>query len=137
MKGYFFRQAWQNLRENLWLNAITMGTITLSLLILGFFLVVFFNAKGLMEEWRSQIRITAYLTNAASQEEIDFLLKKIRSREEIQEVQYRSPQEALRILEEKLQRQKGLLEGLPHNPLPASLEIRLKPAYQNGWVLKT
>lgn len=136
MRGYFIRQAWQNLKENLWLNAVTTGTITLSLLILGFFLVVFFNAKGLMEEWGSQIRITAYLTDAASQEEIAFLLKKIRSWEEVQEVQYRSPQEALRILEQKLQQQKGLLEGLPRNPLPASVEIRVKPAYQNSMAVQ-
>jgi cell division transport system permease protein len=132
MRGYFFRQAWQNLKENLWLNAITTGTITLSLLILGFFLVVFFNAKGLAEEWGSQIRITAYLTSAVNRQEIEFLLKKIRSWNAVQEVHYRSPEEALRILEEKLHEQKGLLKGLPRNPLPASLEIRLKPAYQNS-----
>ncbi len=30
MKGIFFRQAWQNLIQNLWLNTITLGTITLA-----------------------------------------------------------------------------------------------------------
>jgi cell division transport system permease protein len=52
--------------------------------------------------------------------------------EEVQEVGYRSKDEALKALEERLQGRQGLLRGLPRNPLPASLEIQLKPGYQNS-----
>lgn len=132
MGGYFFRQAWQNLSQNPWINVITLGTITLSFLILGIFLIIFLNAKGLMEEWGSRIRVTAYLNDSLSAERVDGLKKKIRSFAEVQEVDYRSKEEALKALEERLPGRQGLLRGLPRNPLPASLEIQLKPGYQNS-----
>jgi len=132
MKGYFFRQAWQNLTQNPWLNAITLGTITLSFLILGLFLVIFLNAKGLMEIWGSRIRVTAYLAGSVNQDQITRLREKIRGFEEVQEVSYRSKDEALKVLEEKMPERKELLRGLPRNPLPASLEIRLRGEYQNS-----
>jgi cell division transport system permease protein len=132
MGGYFFRQAWQNLSQNPWLNFITLGTITLSFLILGVFLIIFLNAKGLMEEWGTRIRVTAYLKDSLSAERVSRLQKMIGRFEEVQEVGYRSKDEALKVLEERLQGRQGLLRGLPRNPLPASLEIQLKPGYQNS-----
>jgi len=132
MGGYFFRQAWQNLNQNAWINTITLGTITISFLILGLFMLIFLNAQGLMAEWGSRIRVTVYLRDSASAEKVRRLNEKIRGFEEVQEVNYRSKEEALRILEERLQGQRGLLRGLPRNPLPASLEIRLQPEYRNS-----
>jgi cell division transport system permease protein len=132
MKGYFFRQAWQNLTQNPWLNAITLGTIALSFLILGLFLVIFLNARGLMEEWGSRIRVTAYLAGSVKAEQLTQLQEKIRRFQEVREVSYRSQDEALRILEEKMPEGKELLRGLSRNPLPASLEIQLKREYRNS-----
>jgi cell division transport system permease protein len=137
MKGYFFRQAWQNLTQNPWLNAITLGTITLSFLILGLFLVIFLNTKGLMEAWGSRIRVTAYLAGSLNQDQITRLQEKIRRFEEVQEVSYRSQDEALKVLEEKMPERKELLRGLPRNPLPASLEIQLRGEYQNSEGVKS
>ena len=132
MSKYFFRQAWQNLNQNPWMNTITLGTIALSFLVLGIFLIIIVNAQGLMEEWRSRIRITVYLVDAMSGEETTGFQNKIRGYSEVQEVSYRSKEEALKTLEERLHGRKGLLKGLPRNPLPASVEIQLKPEYQNS-----
>jgi cell division transport system permease protein len=132
MKGTFFRQARQSLIQNPWLNAITLGTITLSFLILGLFLVLFLNTKGLLEEWGGRIRVTAYLGGSPGQEQLTRLREKVRGFEEVLEVKVRSKEEALKVLEEKMPERKELLRGLPRNPLPASLEIRLKGEYQSS-----
>ena len=132
MKGYYFRQARQNLIQNPWLNAITLGTITLSFLILGLFLVLFLNTKGLLEDWGGRIRVTAYLGGSPDQEQMTRLREKVRGFEEVMEVKVRSKEEALKLLEEKIPERKELLRGLPRNPLPASLEIRLKGEYQSS-----
>ena len=132
MKGYFFRQARQNLIQNPWLNAMTLGTITLSFLILGLFLVLFLNTKGLLEEWGGRIRVTAYLGGSPGQEQLMRMREKVGGFEEVREVTVRSKEEALKVLEEKMPERKELLRGLPRNPLPASLEIRLKGEYQSS-----
>jgi len=120
------------LTQNPWLNAITLGTIALSFLVLGLFLVIFLNTKGLLEEWGSRIRVTAYLSSTVDLSQALRLGQKVRGLEEVQEVKYRSKEEALRILEERMPERKEWLRGLPRNPLPASLEVRLKGEYQNA-----
>jgi len=132
MNGSFIRQAWQNLTQNPWLNVITLGTIALSFLVLGLFLVIFLNTKGLLEEWGSRIRVTAYLGGRVDLDQARRLREQVRGLEEVQEVKYRSKEEALRILEERMPERKEWLRGLPRNPLPASLEVRLKGEYQNS-----
>lgn len=132
MKGHFFRQTWQNLTQNPWLNAITLGTITISFLILGLFLVIFLNTKGLLEEWGGRIRVTAYLASSVTQDQAHRLRERIHGFEEVKEVEYRSKEEALKLLEERMPDGKELLRGLQRNPLPASLEIHLKGEYQNS-----
>jgi cell division transport system permease protein len=132
MGGYFFRQVWQNLNQSRWINAITLGTITLSFLILGLFLVIFLNAKGLMEDWGSRIRVTAYLSDSLSAEQVSHLRQKILHFEEVRDVRYRSKDQALKTLQESLKGRQGLLKGLPRNPLPASMEIQLQPEHRNS-----
>jgi cell division transport system permease protein len=131
MKVFFFRQAWQNLIQNLWINAFSLATIMFSFLILGLFLLVAVNARGLMEEWGNRIRVTAYLAEAVTPEEANRLQDKIRDFEEVQGIAFRSKEEALKSLEGKFPGRAGLLKGLSRNPLPASLEIQLRPAFRN------
>ncbi len=101
-------------------------------LYIGLFLVIFLNTRGLMEEWGSRIQVTAFLTDSVNAERAAHLRDQILSFEGVREVHYRSKEEALKALEERLKGQPGLLKGLPQNPLPASLEIQLKPDYQNS-----
>jgi cell division transport system permease protein len=78
------------------------------------------------------MRITAYLSDSLSTNEIKKLQDDLLGLTEVEEVTYRSKEEALKSLAEKLKDKQNLLQGLPRNPLPASLEIRLKPAYQHS-----
>ncbi|NWF54824.1 MAG: ABC transporter permease [Syntrophaceae bacterium] len=132
MNGSFIRQAWQNWTQNPWLNAITLATIALSFLVLGLFLVIFLNTKELLEDWGGRIRVTAYLSGTVDLNQALRLREKVLGMEEVSEVTYRSKEEALKILEEKMPERKEWLRGLPRNPLPASLEVRLKGTYQNS-----
>jgi len=129
--GFFFRQARQNIFQNLGINALTLGTITFAFLILGLFGTLAHNARALMEEWGGRIRITAYLVDNVTPEGADRLREKISGLEEVQAVRFRSKDEALKTLEGKLTNRTGLLKGLPRNPLPASLEIQLKPPFRD------
>ena len=129
--GFFFRQARQNLVQNLGINALTLGTITFAFLIFGIFGIVAHNARALMEEWGDRIRITAYLAESVTADGARRLRDQIGGLEEVQAVSFRSKEEALKALEGKLPARTGLLKGLPRNPLPASLEIQLKPPFRD------
>lgn len=130
--GYFWKQAWQNLNQNRWMNAVTLATITLSFIVAGIFLIIFLNTQELLRDWQSRMRITAYLSDSLSTNEIKKLKDDLLGLAEVAEVTYRSKEEALKSLAEKFKDKQNLLQGLPRNPLPASFEIRLKPAYQHS-----
>ncbi len=119
------------MNQNRWINGVTFGTISISFLILGLFLLIFFNAKSIMAEWATRIHITAYLAGPENPEGVSRLEAKIRALEEVRQVAFRSKDAALKSLQERLQG-RGLLEGLSRNPLPASLDIQLKPEFQNS-----
>ncbi len=131
MRAYFFRQAIQNVNQNRWTNGITFGTIFISFLILGIFLLIFVNTRHLMADWATRIRITAYLAGGEAPEAATQVEGKIRAWPEVGQVTFRSKDAALKSLQERL-KGRGLLEGLTRNPLPASLEIQLKPEFQNA-----
>jgi cell division transport system permease protein len=128
---YFFRQVWQNINQNRLVTGVTLGTISVSFLILGLYLLIFMNARSLMEQWSARIHITAFLSNAVSAESAARLESQIRGFPEVRQVNFRSKEAALKFLEEKLQG-RGLLEGLAANPLPASFDIQLRAEFQNS-----
>lgn len=131
--SYFLRQAWQNLNQNRWLNTITLATITLSFLIIGVFIIIFLNTQELFKDWQSRLRVTAYLVDPLTPKEVEKIKENVLSLREVGKVIYHSKEEALKGLAEKLKDKKELLQGLSRNPLPASLEIYLKPEYQYSW----
>src|SRR5512138_813747 len=100
--GSFFQQALQNLFQNLGINVLTLGTITFAFLILGLFATVAHNARALMEEWGGRIRVTAYLAEAVTVEGAGRLRDQIVGLEEVQAVNFRSKEEALKALEGRL-----------------------------------
>ncbi|MBP1716235.1 MAG: hypothetical protein H6Q42_4438, partial [Deltaproteobacteria bacterium] len=86
--GFFFRQARQYFFQNLGINALTLGTITFSFLILGLFGTLAHNARALMEDWGGRIRITAYLAESVTAEGANRLRDQIGGLEEVQAVGY-------------------------------------------------
>ncbi len=132
MRGSIFRQAWLNQAQNPWMNAIALGTITCALVIFGLFVLTFLNIKEVVGEWGNRVQVTVYLADGVRPEEVERVKEEILGLPEVREVNYRSKDGALKELEERLHGQKGLLKGLPRNPLPASFTIRLKPEFQNA-----
>ena len=132
MRGYFFRQVWTSLVQNRWMNAVALGTMTCAFLIFGIFLLALLNLKEAVGEWGKRVQVTVFLSDGIRSDRTEELKEAILGLPEVREVNYRSKDEALRELEERLRGQKGLLKGLPRNPLPASFTIRLKPDFQNA-----
>ncbi len=128
--AYFFRQAVRNLQERPLPSLVSIATITITLFILGAFLIIQGNLRGALDHLGQKIQIIAYLQNDISQETLDNIRNRLKTFGEIEKMQFVSSAEALRILRKSLEGQEGILEGLEHNPLPSSFEIQLKKIYR-------
>ncbi|MBW1980313.1 MAG: ABC transporter permease [Deltaproteobacteria bacterium] len=127
MVGYFIRKALENLRLKPFLSLVTLSTITLSLMILGLFGLVYLNLQHFLHNWGSRLQVTAYLHDSVTQEQAEKLQQEIGRWPAVQQVVYVSKSTALARLREQLQQYAGILDGLQKNPLPASLELNLNP----------
>jgi cell division transport system permease protein len=121
----FFKRAMQDIFRHRLLNAITIITIALSVLIVSAFGLLFMNVEDLVRSWEKGVRIMAYLkadTNETIRKGIEETLRRIPG---VIDVHFTSREEALETLKAQMKHQKSLLDGLRENPLPEAMEIRL------------
>ncbi len=133
---YVLRRTLQNMKGNLFLDLITIGIISISMLIFAAFTLLAFNLTHLLQIWEDRIEIIAYLKRGVPATELESLLEKTRFIEGVEMVRYISPDDAMAFMETKLGEQKNLLEGIQPTILPASFQIQLKKDYRNSIKIK-
>ena len=130
--GFVLRRAGQSLWQLRWNHLLTATTMALTLSVFGAFLLLQTNLELLLKSWGEQIQITAYLAKDVSADETQKLFERVQALPEVERVQLTSQEQAWREFHAALGEQSGLLDGLPRDVLPASLEIALKPAQRDG-----
>jgi len=125
------RRVWGSLRELIWSHALTSGTMATALFIFGAFLLVQENLHHLLKGWGDQIQVYAYLEKGLAASAAKSLLERVRSFPEVERVRYVSQEQAWNDFRAALGSQSGILDGLPPDVLPSSLEIKLKAAHRD------
>lgn len=123
---YFLERAFINIRQNILVNMLTIGTITLAFLILSLALLIFVNLERVADSWSDRVQVTVYFEGDISSADLSTLKSRILAIEDTAGIDYVSRQEALRRFRDRLKGQESLLEGVSAEILPSSLEIRLK-----------
>jgi cell division transport system permease protein len=126
---YCIASALQNLRRNIALCLITTSTIAVMFTICTAMLLVLLNLAAFMQTWADQLQIIVYFEMQAEPEDMQRVEDEIAARPEVEQVRHISPEQALELLQQSLEGQDGILYGLPDNPLPASLDIKLRRPY--------
>ncbi|MFZ4855360.1 MAG: permease-like cell division protein FtsX [Desulfuromonadaceae bacterium] len=127
---FFLARAITNIRQNVFVNVVTVGTITLALLIVSLFLLVFVNLETAAENWSERVQVTVYFDKELTGQEQSAFREKITALSGVSRVSYVSREEALKRFKGRLRGQETLLEGVRSEILPTSLEIALKRAYR-------
>ncbi len=130
--GFVFRRVLGSLRQLLSVHLLTAGTVAMSLYVFGAFVLVEINLQRLLKGWGDEIEVIAYLDKGFDEKRAQELMKRIGSFPEVQSVRLTSREQAWRDFQAALGSQSGVLDGLPRDVLPASLEISLKPAQRHG-----
>ena len=118
------------------LTGVAVGMIALSLLVVGLFGIAAYNVRQVLDRVEARVEVVAYLKDDATPEAVRALWDEMRARPEVREVLYISREQALEIAKRELSDFHGLFAELESNPLPASLELRLKPGQRNPQVVQ-
>jgi cell division transport system permease protein len=113
------------------LNAITLLTISLSILIVSAFILFFINTSDIMNFWKKGLRIMVYVKPHILPSQMPALGRQIKSLKGVTEVRFISKEAALRQLKSQMKRQASLFENLAKNPLPDAFETQLDVNFQS------
>ena len=130
--GFVLRRAGQSLWQLRWSHLLTATTMALSFTLFGAFLLLQTNLEHLLKSWGEQIHVIAYLAQGVGAGETQQLLDRVKALPQVERVKLTSQEQAWRDFHAALGEQSGLLDGLPRDVLPASLEITLKTQARDG-----
>src|SRR5438093_12253718 len=75
---YFFEEALTSLWRSRLINALSVGTIAVSLFVLGAFLTVAGNLNEVVTRWTQKVRVTCYLADGLEDRIPDSLADQLR-----------------------------------------------------------
>jgi cell division transport system permease protein len=122
---YFARTALRGLSASPVTSAVAAATIGVCLVLVGAFTLLLRNMEDLLDEFASDLRVTAYLEEGLPDGARRSLLAQVQRIEGVDGVNLVSEAEAMERFRAGVGRGAAFLEGLDENPLPASLEITL------------
>ncbi len=109
-----------------WINLLSVFSIGVGLFILLISMLIVYNLNFFASKLQGRFSMTVYLDDGISAPDLARMQGAIRSNPAVGSVSYISKAEALAELKKSMKDSAYLFEGLDGNPLPASLDIRLK-----------
>ncbi|HEY0037881.1 MAG TPA: permease-like cell division protein FtsX [Longimicrobium sp.] len=124
---YALREALAAFRRTPLLTGLSVVAIAFALFVIGLFGLTAFNIRRAIERVEEKVEIVAYLTDATTAGQLDVAQQELRKLPEVERVTYVTRTEALATAMAEMEEFKDVFSDLEQNPLPASLEVRMKP----------
>lgn len=127
MLGFLVGEALRDLRRAGGTAVSAVLLMALSLAALGGFWVLTVNVRLAVAAWGDRVRILMYLEREPAAADLEPLLARVRAVPGVAAVRYVGRAEALESLRVVLGGDADVVDQLPSNPLPASLEVTPAP----------
>ena len=114
------------------LSVLSITTIAFALFVVGLVVLVGLNVQAALEEVGERVEVVMYLRRGTPLEATTVAIDDILAFPEVADVGFVSEQEALGRAREQLREFTDVFDDLTQNPLPASLEVRLRPEYRDA-----
>jgi cell division transport system permease protein len=114
------------------LSTLSVTTIAFSLFVVGLFGLVAVNLQRALREVAERVEIVAYLLPGTPIETATLGVQDIAAFPEVQSATFVTEAQALARARGELVEFRDVLRELERNPLPASIEIKLKPTAQDA-----
>jgi cell division transport system permease protein len=132
---YTIKEGFSGFKRARFSSLITIFTMTIALLLLGLFAIIYTNATQIIQSFRDKVEMEVFLAvevDSAQTAQIQNILLKTNG---VASATYISKDEAARIFKKEFG--EDIRSVLDFNPLPASFKVRLAPEYKNSDSAKT
>jgi cell division transport system permease protein len=128
--AYFFEEALTSLWRSRLMNALSIGTIAISLFVLGAFLAIASNLNLVVTRWTQKVQVTFYLEDALEPRIRQSLIDRLQAERAVESLVAVSREDALHRFRALFNDLRSLPEDLGENPFPASIEVSLRSSHQ-------
>lgn len=121
--AFFASEVWRSFTRNVLMQITAIGTVAVTIVLLGSFLFARQTLSALGEDQVSKILVSVFLKDGVSADDAHKLAKTIGADPRVRSVAYVSREQGLREMSQRL---KGQMDTslLTSNPLPISLRVR-------------
>ncbi|TXK80922.1 permease-like cell division protein FtsX [Paenibacillus sp. N3.4] len=122
------REGTKNVVRNGWMTFASISSISISLFILGIFVLITLNVNDIASQIEKQVEINVYLEVNTPQDQVQSLQTQIQAIHEVKDIKFVSKEEGLVYLRQKLgESGKALLDGFEgdNNPLNDAFTIEV------------
>ena len=126
------RETFRAFRRAPLLSMLSVTTIAFSLFVFGLFGLVALNIRQAIGNVAERVEVVAYLKRGTTTETVALATSDIEGIPQVERVAYVSEADALVRARRELPEFRDIFQDLEANPLPASLEVRLKPQYRDA-----
>ncbi len=133
---YYINQGLRGIFKNGLMSFASIVIVSACIFIVILSLCIITNVDYMLTQIESEVGVTLFLGDEPTQEDVDSLIMELRNLPEVSSVTFKSADEALEDAKDMYTAE--LLEGLEDdNPLPRSIEVRLKDiTYQSSFIKK-
>ena len=115
--------------RNRWMTFASIGTVALSLFVLGVFLILVMNMNKMASTLENQVQISVYINDNLPEEGRKEIERMTRDLKSVSAIEYVPREKALEILKNRLGENKKIIDALgDSNPLPNSFLVTVKSA---------
>jgi cell division transport system permease protein len=129
--AYFFEEALTSLWRSRLINALSIGTMAVSLFVLGAFLTVASNLNEVVARWTRKVQVTFYLADGLEDRIRTILVDRLKDDPAVDAVEVVSREQALDRFRALFHDLRSLPEDLQDNPFPASVEVTVRADHQS------
>ena len=124
--SYVIREAIAGFRRAPVLTGLSATMVGLALFVVALFSLAVFNLRVALQEVEARVEVVAYLDEGTSTAEMEIARRELAALPEVLEVRYVTKDEALQRARRDLPGFGELFASEDVNPLPASIEVRLR-----------
>ena len=123
---YSVTLAFQSIIKEKWINILSILTIGSALLINSIAFFIVFNVDAATRYLPDRFSLILYLDENLGSDKVDSTIDTLKKNSAVSSVKYISKEEAMKELKGMLKDSSYLFEGLGENPLPDTLEVKLR-----------
>jgi cell division transport system permease protein len=114
-------EAWRSITASISTTIAATMTVLIGMFLVGLLIALGTWAISWSDDAKKQLLVKVYLTDTASDQQVNSVREQLESDNRIASVTFVSKADALKIMEQKYP---DLVENLPGNPLPRSFEVK-------------